>query len=116
MTSSEMNELVQQAQSGAGVSPAASPAGALGGASLSLPMSASDKLGSSPADARDRLVGSPYPPLFGRVAHRVAQVHVRSWDAALRRLRRVQESTLLSIVRASRGTEFGRKFAFDGVD
>jgi hypothetical protein len=79
-------------------------------------MSASAPFVPPPVSARDRLVGSPYPALFGQAARRVAQVQVRSWDAALRHLRQVQESTLLSIVRHCRGTEFGRKFSFDGVD
>lgn len=117
MTSTEMNELVQQAPSGVAAGTSMDPAEASqGGASTS--MTATDKMvsGRSPAAPTDRLVASPYPPLFGRVARRVAQVQVRAWDAALRRLQRVQESTLLSIVHHGRDTEFGRKFSFEGID
>ncbi len=115
-----MNELVQQAQPGEGVPPGSAATGAATGDPSHGPMSANGKLGSPSADHADpsaeRLVGSPYPPLFGRVAYRVAQVQVHSWDGALRRVRRVQESTLRSIVGHSARTEFGRKFAFDGID
>jgi hypothetical protein len=111
MTSSQMNELVQQGPRGAGAASAPPAGGSPSGGVHS--MSASDKIDSS---SGSRLVGTPYPQLFGRVAHQVAQVQVRAWDSALRRLRRVQESTLVSIVRHARSTELGRKLGFDGID
>jgi hypothetical protein len=115
MTSSQMNELVQQAQPGEAI-PSATTGAAGIQADAASSMAANQLAATTPSRGTKRLVGSPYPPLFGRVAHRVAQVQVRSWDAALRRVRRVQEATLRSIVQHSRATEFGRKFSFDGID
>ncbi|MGH7439733.1 MAG: GH3 family domain-containing protein [Polyangiaceae bacterium] len=116
-----MNELVQHGPPGAGASPAPSAgSGASGRVHTTLSgsdSSASDKIGSLlEGQGASRLVGTPYPRLFGRVAHGVAKVEVRAWDSALRNLRRVQESTLVSNVRHARGTELGRKLGFDGID
>ncbi len=111
MTSTEMNELVQHAPSGAGVRPVA--ANTAHTASHETPPV--NRLNLAGLAGPSRLVGSPYPKLFGRVARRVAQVQVAAWDLALRRVKRVQESTLASLVRHSKDTEFGRKYGFAGI-
>jgi hypothetical protein len=92
MTSTEMNELVQHAPSGAGPGSATSGAAHPG-----------------------RLVSSPYPRLFGHAACGVARLQVRAWDRALRNVRQVQESTLAALVRHSSGTEFGKKHGLSDV-
>jgi hypothetical protein len=71
-----------------------------------------------PADgspARTDLVRSLYPRAVGRVVQSVAAVQVHAWDAALRRVRQVQEQTLLALVRHGRETEFGRAHGFSRV-
>lgn len=108
MTSTEMNELVQHAPSGAGVRPVA--ASTAHTASNETPSSTRGEF-----TGPSRLVGSPYPHLFGRLARRVAQVQVGAWDLALRRVKSVQESTLASLIRHSKDTEFGRKCGFAGI-
>jgi hypothetical protein len=105
MTTTEMNELMQQAPSGAGPGRAASSA--VGELAHATPAGRPRELAP--------LARSPYPHLFGQVARRVAQVQVAAWDLALRRVQRVQEATLASLVRHSRDTEFGRKHGFAGI-
>jgi len=88
MTSSEMNELWQEA-------PPRARAGVAG----------------EPLDSRG-LVRSPYPPIVGRAASRWARLQVARWDMALRRLRQTQEATLLSLLSHGEKTEFGRARRF----
>jgi hypothetical protein len=44
-----------------------------------------------------------------------AEVRVALWNRALRRVREVQESTLLSFVRHAEGTEYGRRYGFSTI-
>jgi hypothetical protein len=53
------------------------------------------------------LVASPFPRAAGRVLRPIAHLRVAAWDAALHRVRRVQETTLLSLLRHARHTQFG---------
>jgi hypothetical protein len=67
-------------------------------------------------DSHERtLVGSMVPRLVGKAVHRAAAVQVGSWDRALRRVRQVQEATLLSLVGHSAKTAFGRAHSFTRV-
>jgi hypothetical protein len=67
-------------------------------------------------DSAERaLVRSIYPRVVGTAIHRVAASQVASWDAALRRVRKVQEATLLSLVHHSAKTAFGRAHSFTRV-
>ncbi|MGD0676117.1 MAG: GH3 auxin-responsive promoter family protein [Polyangiaceae bacterium] len=61
------------------------------------------------------LVRSLYPRLVGSALQHIAAVHVSAWDAALRRVRTVQESTLLALVRHAEQTQFGRAHQFTRV-
>ncbi len=106
MTSTEMNELVQHGPPRASLR---SDAGRARAPHETRPLDPVQL--ASPG----RLIGSPYPRLFGRVARRVAQVQVAAWDLALRHVERVQRSTLASLVRHSAGTEFGRLHGFAGI-
>ncbi len=63
----------------------------------------------------ESLVRSPYPRVVGRILQHVAALQVHAWDRALRRVREVQEATLLEIVRHAESTEFGRAHDFTRV-
>jgi hypothetical protein len=95
MTSSEMNELPENASRVAGVPRYVPP---LQGASR-----------------HGELLRAPYPSVVGRVARRLAAVQVTAWDRALRRLQHVQEETLRSLLHHSRRTEFGRAHDFGRI-
>jgi hypothetical protein len=66
-------------------------------------------------EAVNSLVQSPYPPVVGKALQAAAALQVASWDSALRRLHQVQEATLLSLVRHSAKTAFGRAHSFTRV-
>jgi hypothetical protein len=92
MTSSEMNELSENASKAAGVPRYVPP---VQGASRDT-----------------ELLRAPYPSIVGRALRRFAKVQVAAWDRALRHLQHVQEETLLSLLRHARSTEFGRAHDF----
>src|ERR1700722_15624227 len=106
MTSTEMNEMHQNA------SPAAErPRVARRAESVSRAAMAD-----AWADARSRdLRRSPYPRVVGSVLRRVSGVQVAAWDRALADVRRVQEQQLLSLVQHASGTAFGRAHGFSGI-
>ena len=61
------------------------------------------------------LVRSPYPRFVGRALRQLAGRQVGAWDAALQRVRDTQEATLLSLLRHSENTDFGRTHGFSSV-
>jgi hypothetical protein len=61
------------------------------------------------------LVTSPYPRASGLALGAFARLRVRAWDRALRRLKDLQEATLLALVRRARDTEYGRVHDFAGI-
>lgn len=65
--------------------------------------------------ARRELKKTVYPPVVGRGLRLAAEVRVARWDRALRRVRQVQESTLLAFIRHAEGTEFGRRYGFSTI-
>jgi hypothetical protein len=67
------------------------------------------------AAPREDLIRSVYPRAVGRVLQRVATLQVHGWDSALRNVRRVQENSLLALVRHAQETEFGRAHSFSRV-
>ncbi|MBX3272561.1 MAG: GH3 auxin-responsive promoter family protein [Sandaracinaceae bacterium] len=56
-----------------------------------------------------------YPPVVGQAFRMTAEVRVRMWDRALRRLRETQEATLLDFVHHARETEFGKRYGFSTI-
>lgn len=96
MTSTEMNESLQQAP------PSRSPV-------HRVPPAAEQGI------REHALVRSAYPRFVGQALRQVAGRQVRAWDTALARVRDTQEATLLSLLRHSKGTEFGRAHGFSGV-
>jgi hypothetical protein len=96
MTSTEMNEYVQQTP----------------------PSRAPIRRALPPAEQsfdRHGLVRSPYPRFVGRALRQLAGRQVRAWDAALGRVRDTQEATLLALLRHSENTDFGRTHGFSSV-
>lgn len=61
------------------------------------------------------LVRSPYPGFVGRLAVAAAPVELRTWDNALRDVRRVQEATLAALLAHASHTEFGRAHGFASI-
>lgn len=101
MTSTEMNEMSNQATPAAHVTRAARPAGDV-------------SLAEAPAAPR-RLVRSPYPLVVGQALRRVSALQVARWDRALRFVQQTQERVLLDIVEHAKTTEFGRVHGFAGI-
>ena len=53
-----------------------------------------------------------YPAVVGQGLRAAAQVRVGLWDRALRRVREVQEASLLRTIRHAQDTDFGRQHGF----
>lgn len=68
-----------------------------------------------PRGRAGRLVVSPFPGVVGRALGPIARLQVAAWDRALRRVRRVQEQTLLALLDHAKQTEFGRAHDFAAV-
>jgi hypothetical protein len=96
MTSSEMNESLQQA-----------PAGR-------APVSRVARAPEQGVEAHG-LVRSAYPRFVGQALRQLAGRQVRAWDSALARVRSSQEATLLELLRHNEGTDFGRGHGFSRV-
>ncbi|MCL2447582.1 MAG: GH3 auxin-responsive promoter family protein, partial [Polyangiaceae bacterium] len=79
------------------------------------PRSEGDARGAAGDETESSLVQSVYPRVVGNALRAAALVQVASWDAALWRLRAVQEATLLSLLRHSANTSFGRAHSFTRV-
>jgi hypothetical protein len=101
MTSTEMNEMSNQATPAAHVTRAARPAGDVSAAEAPV--------------APRRLVRSPYPFVVGQALRRLSALQVARWDRALRFVRQTQERVLLDVVEHAKATEFGRIHGFAGV-
>jgi hypothetical protein len=70
----------------------------------------------SPRHEHDRTLARPlYPSLVGRVAVAAARVQLRTWDAAVLDVRRVQEATLRALLAHASDTEYGRYHGFGGI-
>ena len=63
-------------------------------------------------DPRRPLKRTIYPPVVGQAFRMTAEVRVRLWDRALRRLRETQEETLLRFLHHAQDTEIGRRYGF----
>jgi hypothetical protein len=64
----------------------------------------------------DRALTRPlYPGLVGHLAVAAARVQLRTWDAAVRDVRRVQEETLRALLAHAEGTSYGRDHGFRGI-
>jgi hypothetical protein len=96
MTSTEMNESMQQAAPSRAPVHRAAPS-------------------AERVFDRQALVRSPYPRFVGQALRQYAGRQVRAWDTALARLRDTQEATLLRLLRHSENTAFGRAHGFSGV-
>ena len=68
-----------------------------------------------PVDPGRKLKQTIYPPVVGQAFWATAQVRVKMWDRALRRLRDAQESTLLRFVRHAQDTEYGKRYGFGTI-
>ncbi|MCB9596309.1 MAG: GH3 auxin-responsive promoter family protein [Sandaracinaceae bacterium] len=56
-----------------------------------------------------------YPPVVGQAFRMTAEVRVKMWDRALRRVRQTQESTLLDFVGHAAQTEYGKRYGFSTI-
>ena len=61
------------------------------------------------------LVRAPYPAFVGRMAVAAAPVQLLTWDAALRDVRKAQETTLAGLLGHAAETEYGRSHGFDRI-
>ncbi len=68
-----------------------------------------------PVDPNRPLKRTIYPQVVGRGFWLTAQARVAMWDRALRRVREVQEKTLLGFVKEAADTEFGRRYGFGTI-
>jgi hypothetical protein len=119
MTSSEMNEVVERAPHGrtgpeeAGSRLRADPRAT---AADRRETSVTRSLDPEALGARAReLIAAPYPLIASRAVQRLAGLQVALWDRALRRVRHVQERTLLALLAHAKHTEFGRLHGFAAI-
>ncbi|HEX3345289.1 MAG TPA: GH3 auxin-responsive promoter family protein, partial [Polyangiaceae bacterium] len=113
MTSTEMNEMHQNASS-----TAENPRVARRPERVSTAARAAEaaQMADAWGEARSRdLQRSPYPSVVGKVLRHASRVQVAAWDRALGDVRRVQERQLLSLIEHAKGTEFGRAHGFANI-
>ncbi len=85
-------------------------------ATTTAPSSAPRTNGKRPrVDPNRPLKRTIYPPVVGQAFRMTAEVRVRMWDRALRRVRQTQEETLLDFVSHAAETEYGKRYGFSTI-